>query len=39
MGGNDSPDSMMDALLEQVKVTEPYGFLTKPVQDRELKGT
>ncbi len=25
-----------DALLQQAKVTEPYGYLIKPVQDREL---
>ena len=28
-----------DALLQQAKITEPYGYLVKPVQDRELHAT
>ncbi len=28
-----------DTLLQQVKITEPYGYLVKPAQDRELHAT
>jgi PAS domain S-box-containing protein len=28
-----------DQLLQQAKVTGPYGYLTKPVQDKELRAT
>ena len=28
-----------DALLQQAKITEPFGYLIKPVQSRELKAT
>ncbi len=30
---------MDDALLQRAKPTEPYGYLVKPVQDRELRAT
>jgi PAS domain S-box-containing protein len=30
---------MDDALLQRAKMTEPYGYLVKPVQDRELRAT
>jgi PAS domain S-box-containing protein len=30
---------MDDALLQRAKRTEPYGYLVKPVQDRELRAT
>jgi PAS domain S-box-containing protein len=28
-----------DTLLQRAKMTEPYGYLVKPVQDRELRAT
>ena len=28
-----------DALLQQAKITEPYGYLVKPVRDKELHAT
>lgn len=28
-----------DELLQQAKVTEPYGYMVKPIQDKELRAT